>query len=349
MRRSRKRLRKPHMHKKAIAKQNVEKGRERITKSGRKIAGKTFQSQAICICSRECPIKILVDVIRQKEIFDAYYNDASWSQKTLLIQSSVKTKNVQRKRSDIFPIMPMKKRNVTCEYNLLDSAGNVQQVCRNFFMNCLQVSMTRIHSALNMAKTNPSARENRGRTAPANKTTEDMKSTVIKFIESIPAYQSHYGRAKSQKKYLHHNLNIVKLYREYKRVMEFRQQNSVSEYVFRGIFNTEFNLSFKRRHSDTCKTCDGFQTSLSSSIVPFDVKDSFVKQRDIHMKLVESTNANFRKDVIDAIGSMAKTVVLTFDLQKTLETPSITTSIAFYRRQLWTYNFCIYDEVNKRG
>lgn len=46
--------------------------------------------------------------------------------------------------------------------------------------------------------------------------------------------------------------------------------------------------------------------------------------------------------------SNGKTLVFTFlFLRKALEMPSLITSVAFYKRQLWTYNLCIYDEIQK--
>lgn len=344
---TRKRLRQPYLHKKFIEKQKVEQGKARITKGGRKIAEKIFKSKIICKCSKECPKK--VDIMQQKSIFETYYNDCSWTPKTLFIRSSVKTKDVQKKKSVLFPIIASKKRMFNYEYNLQDSHGISQQVCRHFFVNCLQVTPTRINHALKTAIKNPSAKESRGSSAPVNKTNETQKDQVKQFINSIPAYESHYGRKETQKKYLHHNLNIIKLYREYCSIMEFRQLNAVSEHIFREIFNTEFNLCFKRRHTDTCKCCDEFDAKMSSSIVPENAKKEIEKQKKNHLDLVETTNRSFREDVEHAIDSMENIFVLTFDLQKTLETPSITTSVAFYKRQLWTYNLCIYDEVDKKG
>lgn len=54
-------------------------------------------------------------------------------------------------------------------------------------------------------------------------------------------------------------------------------------------------------------------------------------------------------DVKEAMESNDEIVILTYDLQKTLETPSLTASEAFYKRKLWTYNFCVYNEVSKQG
>lgn len=344
---SRKRIRRIHSHKRNLDKENVEHGRFHITKSGKNIPEKTFKPQNICKCSKLCATKI--DETQQRHIFDTYYKQCNWTQKTLFIRSCVKTKNVQTKKSQLYPIIAAKNREKTCVYFLIDDHDISQTVCRDFFMNCIQVTSGRIHPAINTARKNPSAKERRGTQPSANKTKEEDKLAVRQFIESIPAYESHYGRSSTEKKYLNPNLNIITLYREYESVMRFRQRNPVSLHIFRTIFNTEFNLAFKRRHTDTCRTCDEYKIQISSLMIVNQQKERIKAEKEAHLDMVRITNEAFKKDVQDASDSSLETMVLTFDLQKTLETPSITTGVAFYKRVLWTYNLCVYDEVQKTG
>lgn len=334
--RPRKRLCKPNLHKRAIRKENVERGK-----------GKVFQIQAICKCSKNCPTKI--DANRQKEIFDTFYQKSNWTQKTLLIRSSIKTSPVLKKKSELFPILSLKKRELNYNYSLIDNTGITQAVCRDFFMKCLQVTPTRIYNAVRTASKNPSANEKRGKAPSKNKTTELEKEHIRNFIDSIPKYESHYGRERSDRKYLSSNLNIITLYREYCKVLEFKDLKPVKENIFRNIFNTEYNLSFKRRHTDTCKTCDELNVKFQSKVLMEATRKKIEEEKFNHLSLVNRTNETFRTDVEMASKSNGQIAVLTFDLQKTLETPSLTTSVAFYKRQLWTYNLCIYDEVQKKG
>ncbi|XP_033211160.1 uncharacterized protein LOC117169111 [Belonocnema kinseyi] len=116
--------------------------------------------------------------------------------------------------------------------------------------------------------------------------------------------------------------------------------------MFRHIFNTCFNLSFKPQHSDTCKTCDNFQCILKGTSVSEDIKEETLRKKEEHSNLVERVNAEFKEDVRRAT-EREDAMVLTFDLQKTLPTPIHSSNIVYYKRQLWTFNLCIYDEVSK--
>jgi hypothetical protein len=51
------------------------------------------------------------------------------------------------------------------------------------------------------------------------------------------------------------------------------------------------------------------------------------------------------KNIEEAKQSNGTKAVLTFNLQKTLLTPMLSTGSAYYKRQLWTYNLGIHDDV----
>lgn len=66
--------------------------------------------------------------------------------------------------------------------------------------------------ALDSVMKNPTGIEKRGKHIPKNKTSDADKQTVREFIQRVPKYESHYGRSSSQRKYLHHNISLKKLY-----------------------------------------------------------------------------------------------------------------------------------------
>lgn len=344
---TRKRLRNDTMHKRYLKKECVEKGLEYVTKSGKTVAAKRFHLQHSCKCSKKCSVNI--DVLRQKELFDNYYKLLSWNQKTLFLRSCVKLSKPERQKAKMLPLMPLKYKEFTYKYMFLDAAGVSHFVCKHFFCTCLQVTPSRMQRAIKLQNANPAAVDHRGVSAPANKTKPNDYVFLKKFIEKFPKYRSHYRRDDTQRHYLAPNLNLTKMYGLYQVYAEFKGQRPISLYVFRHVFYTQFNLAFKKPKSDTCKECDEIACSLDSLVVTNAAKRKLEDRKAIHLTNVESTCREFKDDVLKARGSGGETQCLTFDLQKTLEVPSITTSVAYYKRQLWVYNLCVYDESTNQA
>ncbi len=251
-----------------------------------------------------------------------------------------------KKKDKFLPIIPQKNRIHSFKYYLKDNNGESQKVCRRFFTNCFQIAPATLTRFVNSDNSNPSGEERRGRASSKNRTSDEAKETVRAFIKKFPVYESHYGRSSSEKKYLNINLNIATMYRLYLEEMENTNNPLVSEYIFRGIFNTEFNLSFKKRHSDTCNTCNIFAASQNDPSLTEDERRELLESKENHDALREQICRQFKENVND---SSDDTMVLTFDLQKVLCTPFLSDNIAYYKRQLATYNFCIVDEKQQKG
>lgn len=343
IKKTRKRTRNPEQVKSAKMKRKVQKGEEHTTKSGITIEQKVFRAQTTCFCTHKCFDRI--DSSRQKQIFDTFYELENWSKKTLFLRTLVKTQSVKVNWN---PIISQKEKTVSNKYHLYDSFGNQQQVCLKFLLNCLQISKHKMCNVYKSVISNETAKDNRGN-FPTRKTDDEDVTFVKDFISKLPTYESHYKLSQSNIKYLSPFWNIIRLYREYCIKCQFEKRKPVSEWKFREIFNTQFNLSFARLKVDTCRKCDELN-ALSQSLNPNSKERADIEEQKIaHLNLVQKIKEEFKETIEYASDRNNKTVVLTFDLQRALEVPVIQTSEAFYLRQLWCYNLGIYDEVTKTG
>lgn len=93
----------------------------------------------------------------------------------------------------------------------------------------------------------------------ANKTSpekiSEIKDFIEKFIGKVTLHKS------TNRKYMAPDLNIIKLYTLYTEQVT----NPVSKFVFRKIFNEEFNLSFHPLVSDSCRKCDAYDIKIKAT------------------------------------------------------------------------------------
>lgn len=73
----------------------------RISKNKKRMIPVTkFKEQSLCKCTINCANKI--DVVRQKELFEAYYKYSSHAQKVLIMRESVITHFVISQKKIVF-------------------------------------------------------------------------------------------------------------------------------------------------------------------------------------------------------------------------------------------------------
>ena len=173
---------------------------------------------------------------------------------------------------------------------------------------------------------------------PANKTPDSTIENIKKHIDKFPRYRSHYTQKESQRHYLDPRLSISTMYAMYKEECEESGEPFASEWVYRNIFNTQFNLSFKPPQKDTCKTCDVLKIQIEACNND-DERANIQKQLKEHQQrasmIRESMNQAIKK-------SNRNTKVISFDLEKTLQLPFLRTNEVYYCRQLSLYNLGIH-------
>lgn len=290
-----------------------------------------------CRCSNKCHIKITE--IRQIQIFDEFYSLDSLNMQTSYLFTMIKVCNKQRSYTQ----NPDSRRQKSRVYCLLDCSGSEVKVCKEFFQNTLQVSAGRIDRVLkNKGENSTPPSDRRGKGPSANKTYPEKIAEVKNFIEKFPAYESHYALHKStNRKYMAPDLNIIKLYTLYTEQVT----NPVSSFVFRKIFNEEFNLSFHPLVSDSCRKCDAYDIKIKAAESEAH-RNNLKQELELHQRKAISARTGLQSDTELAKNNPEDVTVITFDLMKTLPTPLLSTGICYYKRQLWTYCFGIHNMGN---
>ncbi|KAE9522140.1 hypothetical protein AGLY_017400 [Aphis glycines] len=128
----------------------------------------------------------------------------------------------------------------------------------------------------------------------------------------------------SSRKYIPTHWKLAALYEEFK--IKYPDVK-----VNRKFYETQFhdlNLAIKVPNKDTCMTCD-HKPELSVALIVHQEQADLAYSMKKEDKLISKENPQHQ--------------TFTFDMQQCLPTPVITSSLAFYKRQLWTYNLTIHN------
>ena len=99
--------------------------------------------------------------------------------------------------------------------------------------------------------------------------------------------------------------------------------------------------------SDTCKVCDTMKVKVDVESDESQ-KRELILEWEVHKVQAEASYQWLKEDAAYA-KSRSDTVMFTFDLEKSLPTPVLTTGVVYYKRQLWTYNQGIHDCTTDKG
>ena len=133
------------------------------------------------------------------------------------------------------------------------------------------------------------------------------------------------------------------MYRLYREKCGEENVDPIKESMYRKFFVENFNLRFGQPKSDTCKTCHQYNGRIAAETDPVS-KQQLKTEWVVHKAKAKQAYDRMKEDEQRAING--EILMLTFNLQQALPTPSISTSIVFYLRQLWTYYLGIHNVGN---
>lgn len=339
---TRKRIAKKSNWKKHVSKVQRNSGKSYKTVKGVMKPAKTLNALE-CPCPLKCHQHFSENNLRS--IFENFYKigDHDLQNAYLCGQMAVFETRRSYKKS-----IGESRRSSTRIYKLPGVNNDGMHVCKRYFKQILQITDGRItralkHRAPGSGTTTPKL-DQRGRHPPHNKTSVEATEIVKEFINKFPRYSSHYSRNKNiQREFLAPTLNISIMYELYRGTVEM--DKVVSKFVFTKIFSENFNLHFRAPISDSCKKCDSFKVKIEAAGDPSE-KERITSERDLHHRKAESARTGMQ---LDSKLNKEEYAVIAFDLMKTLPTPVISTGVAYYKRQLWTYCLGIHDLITNKS
>nr|CAH7726499.1 unnamed protein product [Callosobruchus chinensis] len=302
-------------------------------------------------CKETCKLRcfeVFSNEDRQNILQSFWNKDVDYDRKRQFVASCIDEIPVQRHRNRNGTREG--KRTVTYIYTLTSSNGSKKRVCKRFFLNTLDISQNFVDHALRKTLAGGIIEGDlRKGHIPHNKIPEEIRQGIRDHMNKFPYYESHYSREKTSRKYLECDLSVSKMYQLY--YEEAIAANTLPEHIgklwlYRDIFNAEFNLSFKKPSNDTCDKCDSLTMKMKDCSEPSQrealqieynnhIEDSQLRYK---MKAAEKKYAKEAKN---------KKVIM-IDLEKCLATPLLKNSQSFYALKLWTFNLTIHDStVNK--
>lgn len=302
-----------------------------ISVRDKEVEPKNFNVVYSCKCSKKCTD--IVPLETRKRLFDQFWGVGSFEGRCVLITKCVK--EIEKKRTYTKNLVSRRSRSKM--YNIEDHC-----VCKEAFLNTLQINSNRVQVALKKMKSNLIQDKRGCSSGGRNAISQERIENIIKHISSFPTYISHYCRSQTDSQFLNPDLNLRKMYSLYQE----NTDDPVSLSKYKNIFYSNFNLKFKAPHKDTCRMCDTYTAELSSA-------DNFKKQEleAAHLKHLQTAEELRNQMDSDISASQEDETVetLTFDLQKTHPIPKLPTGIVYYKRQLNLYNLGIFVGSSKKG
>lgn len=331
---SRKRKRNEKGWKRNVAKERRMHGEPYVSSRGKVVPGINMKAPCPVTCRQKCSERLSHE--ERLLIFRRYIELSSYERKRDFIH------NHTEKKQKKWHTKENSKRQCTILFFLPKDNGKIR-VCKTMFINTLGIRKGVVDVAMQRrTPQNTSFGDRRGKKAKKI-TPPEIIGDVKSHIERFPVMESHYCRAKSQRKYLSSELNITIMYSMYKNECIEKGKPFASSSIYRKVFSEDYNLGFYRPRKDQCRICMAYNSPGSDKV---SMETTYLA----HLTAKDRAREEKRSSKQLAANSNGTTVSCNFDLQQVLLLPNDPTNNAlFYKQRFKMFNFTIYDVVSKQG
>ncbi|KAK3932370.1 4-diphosphocytidyl-2-C-methyl-D-erythritol kinase [Frankliniella fusca] len=317
-------------------KQLINTGQSYVRSNGKTVAARKRTRPHECK-ARKCHEHITDDV--GELIFTEYWQQGDHNKRVAYVAARIEWTEVERKRPREDD--PKRQKEQTFKY-FLEVNKNRIQVCRSTFLNTLGETDRFVRGVTeNKARSGSgiTTDDARGHHTPTHSLKPEVLEGVQTHIKMFPAYESHYCRGQTQHLYIASHLTVSDMYAQYKE--EGYPMVSYSTYL------REFKKSgrkLKPRKTDGCDKCQELQVAILSCKSD-EEKENLKLTKELHQRKAAKAYQLKRDAKTESSKDPDKKRTLVFDLQQCLPTPHLTCKKVYYSRQLYVYNFTVYDNV----
>lgn len=192
--------------------EHVELMKRIVKPKSRKGKSKEVLCKPLEDCKMKCKNKLTYE--QQKSIFNKYRQYTSYNAKATFVSSLMEVRN--KKRVNVKSVsVNQRNRTHSYVYSLIVD-GRKQVVCQK----CFRFTMGETESFLKTIGMKKASEklvitDLRGKREPVNKLTAEKLEEIKAHINLFPAYESHYSRKRTSKKYLQSDLNLSKMFKMY--------------------------------------------------------------------------------------------------------------------------------------
>lgn len=310
-------------------KQNTEAWKRNIKKKSHFGA---LQSRPIRNCRCKCASKLNIE--EQNIIFQQFKAFSASTEQNIYLKGCTEPHTPRRLRNRK---ENAKRRSVSYRYKVQVGEKTIQ-VCQNAFLDLHGIKRSRLRRKIQISSTVLKDLRGRHESRP-NRIGTDILNKVRRFIEELPARESHYSRTQNKlRKYLEADLSVAELHRRF--LKENRDETKISYEMFRRVFTEEFNISFGYPRKDICKTCTTLLVSLQQANLNSndDKKNELKVQHELHLRKASV----FQTELKDIVKEKNPNILaICFDYQKNMPVPVTNIQDEYYLRQLWIHNLGI--------
>lgn len=331
-RKSRKRKRNPDGWKRNISKQLRNSGKEyRSLKTGKLVPPKKILPPCKATCKLKCTTKFSEE--DRQQYFKDFWELGSLERQRHFILDHMQ--NIQPKYRHV--VIDRKKERSLNKAYYFTKLYQRKQVCFLYFRNTLGISERFVRTVKTKEKDGWLDVDLRGKNKHSV-VPEEIKSGMRNHLSSIPAVDSHYTRANTQRKYIEGGKTVTDLYNDYVNLCKVKNEGHGSLSLYRHLFNYEYNMSFHIPKKDQCLKCTTYKNSNP------DEQRELELDHQIHIEEKELSRAEKNDDKTKRSELFQ---VACFDLQAALPVPRGDVSSFYYKSRLNCYNFTVCELQQK--